>query len=171
VQRRFVSVRYLIALAACAPAPQPIAVEPAARAHGVVGMTVVVDRPDALEVVVDTTAGPRALHIHASAGATEQRLDGFALRTERDAIAIAGNRVATRDGTWTASPLAPGDADALARVLAVDIALAVQGSSLVFDGDDYAACTARCIRAEACRDLARCADDIVVCGACLVREP
>jgi hypothetical protein len=162
VQRRFVSVRHLIVLAsACAPAPQPIAV----------GMTVVVDRPDALEVIVETAAGPRALHVRARAGATEQTLDGFVLRTERDAIAIAGKRVASRNGAWTATPLAPADADALARILSLDITLAVQGSSLVFDGEDYAACTVRCTHAEACRDLARCADDIVVFGACLVREP
>jgi hypothetical protein len=164
-------------------ASEPVA-EPAVRAEGVAELAVLADAPRALDVRFIGPAGVAHLEVRAAAAEVAQRLDGFgaalAVRTARDRITVdqggAAPLIARREAAgWAPAPLGPATAAALARLLVLDRTLAVQGSSLVFGGDAYVACTVRCSQAAACTrragDLARCADDLVVCAACLVREP
>lgn len=167
---------------------QPLAWIPAddaARSRGIGRFEVVAEAPGVLDVRLEGPAVAGRLRVRAGATETEQRIEGFGepfvVRTRRDSLAVGrpgAERIIARRGrgSWDGAPLDAADADALARVLAIDVSVAVQGSSLVFGGTGYVSCTVRCTRAETCvrrmsRQLAGCADDIVVCGACLEREP
>lgn len=167
------------------PAQPPawIAADDAARSRGVHRFEVVTEAPGVLDVRLEGPAVAGRLRVHADATETEQRIEGFGepfvVRTRRDSLAVgrpgAERIIAHRGrGSWDGAPLDAADADALARVLAIDVSVAVQGSSLVFGGTGYVSCTVRCTRAETCvrrmSQPAGCADDIVVCGACLERE-
>jgi hypothetical protein len=186
----FLALGMAIVRASCAsaaPCTSWIAADAAARSHGILGFEVVAEGPRALDVRIDPLDGPAArLRMGAGASSTEQTITGFGapfvVRTRRDQLALgrpgAERIVARRDragDAWSGGALDAGDAEALARVLALDVALAVQGTSLVFGGAVYASCTARCSRAERCvrpgRSAAACADDVVVCAACLERAP
>lgn len=123
--------------------------------------------------------------LHARIGAAiEQRLGGCTMRTTRDELAVGcgdAHVVARRGAAWTAV-IGADDAAVVARVVALDAAYAVQGTALVFGGAAYVPCTQRCSQAQRCglarctgaacsAALARCADDVVTCAACLERAP
>jgi hypothetical protein len=70
-------------------------------------------------------------------------------------------------------PTATWSAD-VALLLAVDIDMAVQGTSLVANGSEYVACTIECTSAAQCVpqwDAPVCAPHVVTCSACLEQEP
>ncbi|MBS2012688.1 MAG: hypothetical protein JST00_07375 [Deltaproteobacteria bacterium] len=64
---------------------------------------------------------------------------------------------------------------ALRAFMAVDVDMAVQGSSLVRGGRAHASCTSECLRAYSCagreRADAACEASVAVCGACMVQWP
>jgi hypothetical protein len=156
----------------------------AARAQGVDAYDVL----RATEQDIDARLLGRAaahLLVHCADGVTVQRLDGrapFELSTSPGRIEIgtggAFRVVAEKDGDrWLSR--GPLDADADARrsmrlLFAVDVDLAVQGSSIVLGGTAFARCTEECDRAQLCAETfeaASCAQHAVLCGGCLEQEP
>jgi hypothetical protein len=133
--------------------------------------------------------GPRGgrLTIHALPSHVEQRLvrdDGTTLGLVTDAQTIrvdVGTQswvVARREGARWAPvegtvPTATWSTD-MTLVLAVDIDMAVQGTSLVASGSEYVACTIECTSAAECIphwDASECAPHVMTCSACLEQEP
>ena len=177
----------LAAVRTAPPLPAQIATGSAARSSGILGFEVISEAPGSLDVRLDGPPGGGRLRVRtapAQPGETEQQIEGFGapfiVRTRRESLVLgragAERIVARRErGAWIGDSLDAGDSAALARVVALDEELAVQGSSLVFGGAAYVQCTVRCLRAEACvrttANAARCADDVVVCAACLERAP
>jgi hypothetical protein len=181
---------FLLSLAlACAPrAPSPagtFAAGPVARGHGVEGYQVLAADAHHLDVRwLGRTAGH--LRVEVQGGSATQRLEApeeaFTLFTSRDRIAmdLDGTRrvLAERTGDgWVERerPARGASSDRwLPTLLAVDIDLAVQGTSMIFEGKVYAPCTGECIKAERCvreSPLPRCAAGVTTCGACLEQEP
>ena len=108
-----------------------------------------------------------------------QTVDGaFTLWTSLDRITVeqqaapflAAERV--DDGWIERAPIPPAAWPSLELLMAVDIDLAVQGTSMIFEGKQYAWCTLQCSNAARCGpDLELCAESIVTRGACLEQEP
>ena len=164
------------------PAATGIGAGDEARARGVEGYDVVSASAHDLDVQL-RSATPARLRIHTAEGETVQRLDGpiaFALATSQSHLRLeVGGRprlVAEKSGeAWLArDAIDPLAARAIELVLAIDIDLAAQGSSLVFGGSVLARCSETCEKATRCAghfEADRCAPSIVLCGACLEQEP
>src|SRR5262249_41130564 len=156
-----------------------------ARARGVTGYHVLVAGAHDVDVEL---LGARPMHLVARAGpeVTEQWLEGAKvpmhlvtredrIEVERDGVPVPVATRRDRPGL-AGSPLTPDESETLALVAAVDVDLAVQGSSIVFGGRRYEQCTLACIHASSCsqqlaRELAACARAVTICGACLDAEP
>jgi hypothetical protein len=154
----------------------------AARMQGIQAYDIVEASAHDLDVrIVGNPSG--RLRVHSQGGATTQELDGaerFGLSTSRTRVAVrigAVERTIAEQDDMGWHPIGPVNADAqraLGILLAIDVDLAVQGSSLVFGGTTFASCTDECDRATVCAaafNASRCAPSVSVCGACLEQEP
>jgi hypothetical protein len=175
----------------CARHPDPPRdVVPASRlaaAEGVSGYRPVHVGKNDLEVQLIGTPGGRFM-VRASAERVAQSVElasGAAIDVRTSAALIAvvreGNEVllAHHDGArWVDdAPLAPREDTAWRTLAAVDVDMAMQGTSVTSGGTRYVSCTAQCIAAAECvrrsesAAVARCAFSFTTCSACLEVEP
>jgi hypothetical protein len=164
-----------------APGTGPFAAGAEAQQHGVTSYSVT--HADARSLDVGLLGDrPARLAIRVEDLTTSQRLDRdasppFILRTSPSRVAVStGARevlVMERVGSsWIdRQPLTGAERELVARLLAVDIDLAVQGSSMVFRGARYVGCTQACVAAARCAELTVCAESVVTCAGCLAQEP
>jgi hypothetical protein len=131
--------------------------------------------------------GPKEgrLKVHVMGGSAVQELERTpegrtVLRTSARRIELEDGEGArllaeAADGRWVArAPVSPAAAASLAFLVAVDLDLAVQGASMVFEGKLYARCTLECATGVVClrrSAFEECAEHVAVCGACLEQEP
>jgi hypothetical protein len=181
-----VSLLLITVLASCGRTAAPetrFAPGPAARAHGVSMFQVLRADAQNLDVVLEGRAG--RLEVRTAGGVSTQRLEiseaaPLILRTSWERVEVeigeANQVLAERSGAvWMGrQPLAEGAQPLVALLLAMDIDLAVQGTSMAFQGRRYAWCTPACVSAERCAragQLGTCGDQVATCGACLEQEP
>jgi hypothetical protein len=176
----------LILLAGCAkgaPGRATFPAGPAAQELGFTAYDINKATRDELDV---TLLGRSPAHLFATVTEREaiQRLqrrdDVFSLRTSADRMAVEQGGVprllAERLGDrWLErAPLDAADREKLGAILAADIDLAVQGTSMVFGGRRYVWCTLECVNSAACLrrgSAGPCAAGITTCAACLAQEP
>lgn len=166
------------------PAQTRFLAGPAAHSHGVVAFEVVVANATHLDLVLE---GSRAGHLKVETigGSSTQRLAlagamPIVLRTSWERVELEANGenrlLAERVGAkWTIRQPVPREALPVGSLLlALDIDLAVQGTSMIFRGRRYAFCTPACVAAERCIGVGTldplCAESIATCGACLEQE-
>src|SRR5205814_10059880 len=105
------------------------------------------------------------LHVHVMKAEALQQLEmgggpPFVLGTSATAVEIGGTNASkvlaeVIGGGWVArAPTTPGEASKLSLLMAVDLDLAVQGSSMVFAGQLYAHCSLECSQAARCAGTA-----------------
>jgi hypothetical protein len=181
-----VAVVGLLALGACSREHPAITAYPAgdlARRQGIEGYQILKDRPTELDL--NLSGRPAAkLAVRILGGVTTQSIEReggrFGLRTSFDRVEVEENgryRVAAERmvGGWKVHEgLGRVSTDWLAFLLAIDVDLAVQGTSMVFQGRRYAWCTLECERAAGCARQGtplNCLEQLVTCGACLEQEP
>lgn len=157
---------------------------PAAQARGVAAFQVLRAGPRHLDLLLEGE-GAGGLEVRVAGGNSIQRLElrgtpPLVLRTSWDRVQVemAGSTqvLAERSGAvWVARErLAPAAQPLVTLLLALDIDLAVQGTSMAFQGRHYAWCTRMCAAAERCARQGRletCGDAVATCGACLEQEP
>lgn len=184
VKARVLATLACLALGACGGRTRPtvVAVGPAARAHGYARYETLDADAHHVDAVV-SGAWLARVHVDADGEVTTERLEEAGrvtvLHATADALDLtvdgATHALARRRGDfWTTQALNPAARVPLASLLALDVDLAVQGSSIIWRGGAYVQCTLGCARAAACvaRDLdaacARLSDD---CAGCLEAAP
>jgi hypothetical protein len=150
-------------VAACSPPPSPasmVVAGPPAHAVGVTDYRVLASGPATLDVVLLGTRTGR-LRCLGSAVEVDQRIEGgtesgLDLLASADRLTLRRGDVQTvvaarARGRWHAgTKLAPDEASALRLFMAIDLDLGVQGSSVIFAGEDYVQCTFACTLATSC---------------------
>jgi hypothetical protein len=176
----------LILLVSCAKgAPRRVSfpVGPAAQELGFTAYEINKATADELDVTLVGRSPARLLATITQAESI-QRLqrsgEVFALRTSADRMQVEqGGRsrlLAERlgDRWFERAALDVAGRQNLGVILAADIDLAVQGTSMVFGGQRYVWCTLECVNSAACLRRGAeglCAAGITTCAACLGQEP
>lgn len=189
--QRPASAALLAAVATISACGRPAAVSsrrfaagPAAQARGVAAFQVLRAGPRHLDLLLEGELAGH-LEVRAANGNATQRLEvggapPLVLRTSWERVTVefveSTQVLAERTGTvWIArEPLAAAAGALVTLLLALDIDLAVQGTSMTFNGRRYAWCTPMCATAERCARGGRaeaCGDAVATCGACLEQEP
>jgi hypothetical protein len=194
MQQRGMHHRHLTGIASCAlllaacahgRAHAVVGAGPAARSLGVTGYRVLHDDPADLDVELVGERSGR-LHAHGTPDRVEQRLDGapqgpvemaasaqeVSLRTDGAIMTVA----LRSGGRWRrGAGLTAAQTSALRMLMAVDVDLAVQGSSLILGGADYVQCTFACSAASSCTPAwneqgEACARSVADCSSCMAAQ-
>ncbi len=165
-----------------APPMKGIRATAMARSRGIESYDVILCDRDDVNAIVHGLDVAR-LTVHAVRGEAKQVLESagtaLVLRTGPNRIEVQGESssivLERLSGAWLARDSMDAKTTALlATLLAIDVDMAVQGTSLVGNAQAYVPCTLRCESASACvirGNLPSCAESIVTCGECLEQEP